>query len=843
MYRKSLLALVVLAALPVTAATDRTLYVSTFEDEDGENASACSLREALQAATTNRAYGGCIAGQLDLTDQIKLKADIYKLKKPLIIGSNITISGADAADFNKEDPYTNTYPARSRLETTIEPADSNAVFSLFDSTGSRATVNLNNLILQNAKSNRGGAIRAGGSLTLNRVRISNSSATDSGGAIYLEGGSANLNAVDSLFDKNIAVRGAVIGMSCQDNVSWTPHSVTLERTSIYDNGSPTATQSVIDYCGTVTSSISASTIAENKSNNVIINYILTDQYPLHPTSSLSLTSDTIVKNGGKATLFYDNVGKLALNGSVIGFNTGKSCGYALGAAAAAKLEAKNSKITSSYNALIKPSDTIVNQGECDLPDYLYKDADKTLVSLAPTPATFNRILAPLYLDDDINALESKEGLFPAYVPLQTTSADTLIDAGSGGCTTTDQRGLTRNNTTAGSTTTTDLNGCDIGSVEVSKLRAADVLGVINSSLQAPIDQYENNIDYYENIYKDPALDSKLLSRYKKLIDDEKTMLAAYKASLAYRQVYASVLNTSTEQENFTPDKNGLKAVLEKFGDDFDKNYLMDVKVVGRGSEQFIQTKKDSDLTVKADDSNLECKWDDKLRQILVRRMDNAGILAATTPAGEYEYCKYTITSKNPPVVSSTGYVQARIVNIAPIAKDDEYTVKYGSVTPITLDILANDSDDGDGAPDVEGYPKGYPKFYQNAGTGSYANIKLVTKPALGTLKFEYEQPCPDNSNTRPEETCYGGKITYTPKSSFSTFNDSFKYKVLDQDRAESNEATVKIINTATTTDDTRGDSGSSSGSSGSSSGGGGGSVGLFGLFGLASLIAIRRKMK
>lgn len=841
MYRKSLLALVVLAALPVTAATDRTLYVSTFEDEDGENASACSLREAIQAATNNRAYGGCIAGDLDLTDQIKLKAGVYKLKKPLIIGSAMTITGGDAANFDQIDGYTNVYPARSRLETTIEPADNNAVFSLFDSTTSRATLNLNNVILQNGKSNRGGAIRAGGSVNLSRVRITNSSATDAGGAIYLEGSSANLSAADSLFDKNIAVRGAVIGMSCLDNVTNTPHSVTLDRTSIYDNGSSAVTQSVIDYCGTVTSTISASTIAENKTNNVVINYVLSENHPLHPTSSLSLTSDTIVKNGGKATVWYDNVGKLALGGNIIGYNNGKSCGYALGTAAADKLSTENSKVSSSYNALIKPSATIVNDGECELPGYLYKDTGKMLVSLTPGLNAFNRILKPLYLDNDINVLESKEGLFPAYIPLQATSNETLIDAGSGGCSTTDQRGLTRNNTTAGSTTATDLNACDIGSVEVSKLRAADVLGVINSSLLAPISQYEDNIEYYENIYKDPTLDAKLLNRYKKLIDDEKAMLAAYKASLAYRQVYANVLNTSTEQENFTSEQNGFKAALEKFGDDFDKNYKIDVSVAGRGSEQFLQFKQEKDLTVKAADSNLICKWDDKLRQILIRRTDNAGILAATTPAGEYEYCKYTITSKKSPIVSSTGYVQARIVNIAPIAKDDQYTVKYGSVTPIALDILANDSDDGDGGPEVTGYPKGYPRFYQNAATGSYANIKLVSKPTLGTLKFEYEQPCPDNSNTRPEETCYGGKITYTPKSSFSTFNDSFKYKVLDQDRAESAEATVKIINTATTTDDTRGDSGSSSGSSGSSSGGG--SFGLFGLLGLASLIALRRKMK
>ena len=599
MYRKSLLALVVLAALPVTAATDRTLYVSTVEDEDGENASACSLREALQAATTNRAYGGCIAGQLDLTDQIKLKADIYKLKKPLIIGSNITISGADAADFNKEDPYTNTYPARSRIVTTIQPVDEKNGFTLFDSTTSRSALNLNNVILKSGQSNRGGAIRAGGTVNLSRIRITNSSATDVGGAIYLEGSSANLTATDSLFDKNTANRGAVIGMSCLDNVAWTQHSVTLDRISIYDNGSGN-TQSIIDYCGTVVSTITASTIAKNKSSNNIIKYVHSNSYPLHPSSTLDFISDTIVENGGTASLYYDNVGKLSLTGSVIAYNSvgsGKSCAYALNAEVD-KLE--SSQVVATYNALTKPGTGRNNLGECDLPGHIYKKtenssgANETLRDLPPD--SLPRVLAPLYLNNDNNVqvLESEQGLFPAYVPITTaSSSETLIDQSAGNCSTTDQRGLARINTSSGNTTTTTINICDIGAIEVSKLTAADLLGVSNSSLVTPITQYEDNIEYYEAIYNDKTLDSKLVNRYKKLIDDEKKALEAFKKSRAYRQAYASVLDNSTEDEQFTSDSKGITSVLKKFGDDFDNNYEIpkdSVVAVGRGSDQFMQTK-------------------------------------------------------------------------------------------------------------------------------------------------------------------------------------------------------------------------------------------------------------
>ncbi len=838
MYRKSLLALVVLAALPVTAATDRTLYVSTFEDEDGENASACSLREAIQAATTNRAYGGCIAGQLDLTDQIQLKAGTYNLKKPLVIGSNMAITGGDAANFEKEDPYIkdeSRYPARSKLETTIQPADGLA-FTLFDSTTSRSALDLNKLILKSGKSSRGGAIRAGGTINLSRVRISNSSATDVGGAIYLEGSSANLSAKDSLFDSNTANRGAVIGMSCLDNVALTQHSITLERTSIYGNGSSN-TQSIIDYCGTVVSTITASTIAKNQSSNNIIKYVHSNSYPLHPSSTLDFISDTIVENSGTATLYYDNVGKLSLTGSVIAYNSvgsGKSCAYALNTEVD-KLE--SSQVVATYNALTKPGTTRNNVGECDLPGHLYKTTENSTSgsnTLRDLPSdSLSRVLAPLHLDNEVQVLESEQGLFPAYIPLTSASAsETLIDQGLGSCSSTDQRGLQRIDTSSGNTTTTIANICDIGAIEVSKLTAADLLGISNSSLVTPITQYEDNIEYYEDIYNDKTLDSKLVNRYKKLIDNEKKELEAFKNSRAYRQAYAKVLDNSTEDEQFSSASNGVTSLLKKFGDDFDNNYEIpkdSVVAVGRGSDQFMQTKDEKDLNIKGKNSNIACSWDKELKQILIRRTDNSGLLPATTPAGEYEYCKYTITSKKPPIVSSTGYVQARIVNIAPIAKDDEYKLVYGSSQPITLNILANDSDEGDGTADMEGYPKGYPSFYQDPQNNSYANIKLVTKPTLGKLNFEYEQPCPDNSNTRPEETCYGGKITYTPNSTFSTFNDSFTYKVLDQDKAESNEATVKIINTATTSDDTRGSSG-------------GGATGLFGLLGLASLIWIRRKV-
>ena len=55
-YQKALLTSLIIAAMPLMAASQTTINVTTTNDENGENPSACSLREALVAASTNRAF-------------------------------------------------------------------------------------------------------------------------------------------------------------------------------------------------------------------------------------------------------------------------------------------------------------------------------------------------------------------------------------------------------------------------------------------------------------------------------------------------------------------------------------------------------------------------------------------------------------------------------------------------------------------------------------------------------------------------------------------------------------------------------------------------------------------
>ena len=46
-YKKGILALAILSTMSLMAAEDKTIYVTTFDDEDGENVEKCSLREAV----------------------------------------------------------------------------------------------------------------------------------------------------------------------------------------------------------------------------------------------------------------------------------------------------------------------------------------------------------------------------------------------------------------------------------------------------------------------------------------------------------------------------------------------------------------------------------------------------------------------------------------------------------------------------------------------------------------------------------------------------------------------------------------------------------------------------
>ncbi len=93
-----------LASLPY-AAQATTIEVDTLADQYGGDTAHCSLREALQAANTDAAFGGCVAGSG--TDLISLGAGIHVLTRSgrdedanatgdLDVTSSVVVLGIDA---------------------------------------------------------------------------------------------------------------------------------------------------------------------------------------------------------------------------------------------------------------------------------------------------------------------------------------------------------------------------------------------------------------------------------------------------------------------------------------------------------------------------------------------------------------------------------------------------------------------------------------------------------------------------------------------------------------------------------------------------------------------------
>lgn len=853
-FHKTILATMVVAAMPLIAATDNTIYVTTTTDEDGENNSACSLREAIKASTTKKAYGGCNAGLVSVTDTIKLKEGVYTLTHgPLIIGSNVNITGVEPTAYDHPDAVTDIYPARTALKTTIQGSGT----TIFDSTVSRNSINLTNVILQGGKTaGNGGAIHAGGAVTLNRVQILDSTAQGSGGAVYLEGANTSLSVADSLFQNNsAAVQGAVIGMSCIDNVSWTVRSINLDRSALVGNIAPTS-KNLIEYCGTPTASVTNSTIANNQTAGTgsIIQYTHDQKNGidvLHPNSSLSLVSNTIVRNTSGTTLLYDNVGRLGLSHNVLAYNAGgPSCRYSLGDASTLT----SSNVTASFNAVKK---TGINGGledVCQLPQNVYVNGNDHTVDLSGV--AFDSVLYGMQAPSESN------GFLPVFLP-KLNNGVKLIDAGAqDSCASYDQRGLNRHITsfTSDVSALSSPNPCDIGSVEIGQLRVVNIGNAANTSYVTAINNYQTNVDTYTNALKDSTTPTDFISYYKmRLATEQRNLTEIQNPNTArYRQVYVSILPDSVQQEQLNDTGSSFVKFLTATDEFNAAQYDVSTEALGRGTAEFMLTRdKDAALTRARNGdrtlidtslaSQIKCTWNPTLKQVMISHIEANPQLPYQTVAGEFEYCRFTVKMKGDNAPSATGYIQAKIQNIAPIAKDDTFIVKYGSDQRIAMDLLTNDSDDGDGKPGIDGYPALQTPFFKDSTTGRFANIKitngrpvydkngLVIKGAvrpeggLGTLQFEYEQPCPDSSSTRPEQTCYGGKLVYTADNTFSPFNDSFKYKVLDNDLVESNEATVTITNTATTTDDTRPH-------------GGGGAVGLFGVLGLATLAGLRRRM-
>ena len=808
-YKKALLATMVIAAMPLLAATSNTpINVTTFDDEDGDNLNACSLREALKTAETRKSFGGCEVTDILSTTQkvIQLKAGTYVLNTELTPKVEVSIWGESPVDWQKKSVLTNDYPAQTDLKTTIEVKNNSRIFN---TTLANKALALSNIILRNGKTpDRGGAIYAGANVTLQNTKILNSQAGLGGGAIFLAGPTASLSITNSLIQDNQSPIGSVLAMSCFNDNVYSKRDISITGSSLISNGS-SSSKSVLDFCGEPKVTLSTNTIAKNIADIAIGNLIQfsgntkasdtpnNNSSVLSNSSSLELLNNTIVENTVNTALLYDKLGTKLLSFNVLAYNNGSyACRYLLGDAA--KQEKVGFNIV--YNAL-----SLKGDNKCDVPDQSLSE-NKTNIDISNTN-DIRTLLSPLQNASEYTAF------LPLYYPKNNNTQTDLINTGAIGCSSTDQRGIARITDGTLYYDPEARNSCDIGSIELMELTAGDLADLSNGSLLSLIAGYQQEYDFFENLVEKPN-NPDFLTYYKIRLQEYKDLLEKTKANLKYRGIYIDLkkYKLPLPQEVELTDGNHQLNFFSA------ENYKVTVEALGIGQIN------DTGETVKPD-PNLHCEWNEDLEQILVYRTDDV-----ITQAGDKAFCKYTIQSKNDESVKSSGLIQAAFVNMAPLAKDTSVTLKYRQHEKATLNLLSFANDDGDtgeGGKGPDSNPN-KPAFWKNA-DGVELPIRLTNIPNRDlTITADRQGACPEPDD---KEICYGGNIYVQEVNTFNPFNFSFNYQVYDADGTASNTATVSVISTATTTDDTR------------PAGSGGGSTGIFSIFGLLSLLAYRRFRK
>lgn len=806
-YKKTLLATLVLATMPLFAATSSApIQVTTFVDEDGENNSACSLREALKTAADRKSYGGCQVTDTSpaTTKSIQLDAGTYVLDRELTPKIDIVILGKSPVDWEKRSIITNDYPAQTALKTTIDVKGKGRIFN---TTGNNSSLTLNDIILKNGKtSDRGGAIYAGGNVNLQNTQILDGQAAISGGAIFLAGPSSSLNINSGLLKNNKAPLGSLLAMSCINDNVYSKRNIEVKASSLIANGAANSS-SMLEFCGEPVASLSANTIAQNTaslSNGSLIKFTGDTQAGTTPTntssilsnlSSINLLSNTIVENNAYSAFLYDKLGLKVLSFNVLAYNNGGySCRYLLGNVT----EEKDVDIVPLYNAI-----PLSGASKCDLPTLALPDkhTNKDISNF-----NIRTLLTTLQPESESTAFLS------LYYPVDTKSNTDLLNTGVTGCSAKDQRNIARITDGTLHYDPDSRNSCDIGSVELMKLTAGDVTDVSNISLTTLVANYKNQLDFFNDLVKQPN-NPDFLTYYKVRAQEYKNLYEKTKSTLKYRAIYIDLKNYQLPipQETQQADGTSKLAFFNK------QNYIVTTKPLGKG-----QINADVENIDESDAKNLVCEWNEDLEQIIFYRKDD-GI----TQAGDKIFCKYTIQYRADSSIHSSGLISAAFLNIAPEAKDTSVTLKYQKKEKVAVNLLnfANDYGDmGEGGKGPESNPN-KPQFWRNA-DGIELPIRLSNVPSENiSVTADRKGPCPEPDQ---QETCYGGNIYVQEINIFNPFNYSFNYQVYDAEGLISNTANVKIISTGTTSDDTR------------KAGGGGGSFGFYSLLGLFGLLTYRR---
>lgn len=806
-YKKGLLCVMILSAMSLLAAEDRTIYVTTFTDENGENANACSLREAIITAKKNAAYGGCTPGNtvFGQTDYIQLQAGTYKLDSELVPESTVIIKGASRDNYKEKNKLTQTYPALEGIKTIISGEGRSRIFN---TSKTEISFTLNDIQLekgyagvQAGQNGRGGAVLIGGDLSFNNGAIVNSKAEVAGGAIYniALNSEKKISINGSLIQGNTAAKGSVIAMDCYGNLDDTKPVIYFERNSIINNGSNNSSSS-FDFCGSAKVDLITNTIAQNKastSNGSILRMVTEGLNRLSPFSTFKIKSNTIVENEAYSTLLYDENGSKYVDFNVLAFNQGgKSCRYYSDTG----VPKENIVFILAKNALNLGTGT----DQCILPKSSLEATAENSKNIDVSTTSFLTLLSNLTPASPYNRF------LPLYYPRNNQTVTDLVDVNSSGCSDYDQRLLERADNTVLQLNPDLQSSCEIGSVEQMNLAAVDVSDLKNSSLVTLLDYYQKNIDELKTIIADSNTNKEDVDDFREELADYENSYKYTKQYQKYRAIYFDPFELAIAGEERVPESANEEYRIKPLNN---QNYDVVAEAFGIG----VLSIKDGQPVLNGSMDDLKCEWKADLKRIMIYRTSGALL-----ENGDNAYCKYTLKEKDGKGLESSGILKASFANIVPVATNDNYVLDASQYLTISVNPLENDSDDGDGPISTVTKPK---VIYHQNDAGQDIPIRFLELPAGLIMKAEHEGPCPE---AYIRDTCYGGKIQFTVKNAFSQFNYPIQYAIFDSDGGMSGEATLSLKNTAKDTN---------------SSSSGGGSLGVYGLLGLLGLGLYRGRRK
>jgi CSLREA domain-containing protein len=254
----------VLAALlagPVGAAT---ITVNTTADQYGTSGAQCSLREAVRAANTDSAYGGCVAGSG--TDVIQLSNGTHALTRAGRAEDSNSTGDLDVSD-------SIVVIGNGAAKTRIEGNGIDRLFHVLQ--GSTAVLYLSNLTLgggdpvgtSNDDDIRGGAVFAdgSGSLALAGVHVTGNIAIEGGGVFADSASGSTLSVSSSAFSANHAISSG--------GSTGTGGAIATRRQLIATNSTFSG-----NFAACVGSALYAST---SSTENLLANVTVADNHTLH----------------------------------------------------------------------------------------------------------------------------------------------------------------------------------------------------------------------------------------------------------------------------------------------------------------------------------------------------------------------------------------------------------------------------------------------------------------------------------------------------------------------------------------------------------------------------------